>query len=53
VTQGTGPPVTLNGQPAIVYGAVIVVTGCPLTITRGFGAVGMAVPACEHKTVAP
>ena len=30
-----------------------VTTGCPLTSTRGNGAVGCAVPACTHSTVAP
>ena len=32
----------VNGQPAITYGAVISTVGWPLTITRGFGAVGWA-----------
>lgn len=27
--------------------------GCPLTVTRGFGTVGVAWPPCEHITVAP
>ena len=53
VTQGTGEPLTLNGQPAMVYGALITTVGCPLTSTRGLGAVGMAEPPCAHSTVAP
>jgi hypothetical protein len=44
VTQGTGPPETLNGHPATTHGAVITTLGWPLTITLGFGAVGVAVP---------
>jgi hypothetical protein len=44
VTQGTGPPATLNGQAAITYGAVMMTVGWPLTSTRGFGAVGVAMP---------
>src|SRR5215510_2427231 len=31
----------------------MVATGCPLTRTRGTGAVGAAWPPCEHSTVAP
>ena len=50
---GTGPPLTLNGQPATVYGAVIVTVGCPLTSTRGLGAVGIALPPCAQITEAP
>ena len=40
VTQGR----PLTGHPAMRYGVVIVTMGCPLTSTRGFGAVGVAMP---------
>lgn len=54
VTQG---PLAAGGggraQPATTYGAAIVTVGWPLTVTRGFGAVGCACPPCEHSTVAP
>ena len=53
VTHGTGPPLTLNGQPATTYGAAIVTVGWPLTSTRGFGTVGCAWPPCAQSTVAP
>ena len=43
-----------NGQPATTYGVrACVTTGCPLTSTRGMGAVGCAWPPCAHITVAP
>ena len=53
VIHGDGAPDTLNGHPAIAYGAAIVTVGCPLTSTRGLGEVGVAVPACAQSTVAP
>jgi len=41
VTHGIGlPGGTVNGQPAIVYGADWVTIGCPLTFTRGLVTVG-------------
>ena len=42
-----------NVQPAIAYVVGSVTIGWPLTNTRGLGAVGVACPAWEHKTVAP
>ncbi len=53
MTQGTGEPPTLNGQPAMTYGAAMVTVGWPLTSTRGFGAVGVAVPPWAQSTEAP
>jgi len=51
VTHG---PLAVGGggkvQPATTYGAVISTVGCPLTVTRGLGAVGVACPACEQST---
>jgi hypothetical protein len=37
-------------HPATTYGAVVNTVGWPLTVTRGFGAVGCACPACKHIT---
>src|SRR5690348_7427314 len=42
-----------SAQPTINHGAAIVTVGWPLTITRGFGVVGCACPACEQSTLAP
>lgn len=42
-----------NAQPATTYGVVITTVGWPLTVTRGFGTVGVACPAWEHRTCAP
>ncbi|MBX3234566.1 MAG: hypothetical protein KF814_00320 [Nitrospiraceae bacterium] len=39
-----------NAQPATTYGLEIATVGWPLTVTRGFGTVGCACPACEHIT---
>src|SRR5688500_12529513 len=51
VTQG---PLAAGGggnvHPATTYGAASVTVGCPLTVTRGFGTVGCAWPACVHST---
>jgi hypothetical protein len=47
------PATGTKAQPAIAYGAEIVATGIPETITTGLGAVGIACPPCEHSTVAP
>ena len=53
-------PVTHGGksdsgwiQPAIAYGAVCSTTGMPVTVTAGLSAVGVAIPRCEHVTIAP
>jgi hypothetical protein len=54
VTQGPfAPGGGGNVQPATTYGAMIKVVGWPLTVTQGFGTVGVACPAWEHKTCAP
>lgn len=54
VTHG---PLAIDGggsvHPATTHGAGNVVTGCPLTVTRGLGAVGCAWPPWMHCTVAP
>src|SRR5215204_2307878 len=42
-----------NVQPAITYGPVWLTVGWPPTMTRGFGTVACAWPACMHRTVAP
>src|SRR5262252_1854621 len=42
-----------SGQPAITYGVGRFTIGCPLTRTRGFGAVGVACPPWAQSTVAP
>jgi hypothetical protein len=42
-----------NAQPAISHGPGMATVGCPLTITRGFGIVACACPACEQSTLAP
>lgn len=52
VTQGPGAGGT-SGHPATAHGPAIVAVGWPLTMTLGFGTVGMAWPPCEHMTVAP
>jgi hypothetical protein len=51
VTQG--PPAT-GGRvhPATAYGLSFVTIGCPITITRGLGARGVAWPPCEQVTIA-
>src|SRR5947207_1057973 len=49
VTQGPLP--ALGGgiaQPATTYGAAMVTTGWPLTMTRGTVTVGWAEPPCAH-----
>ena len=43
VTQGTGLPETLKGQPPTTHSALITTVGWPPTSTRGLGAVGLAV----------
>jgi hypothetical protein len=43
----------LNGHAAIAYCVAIVTVGWPLTSTRGFDVVGVAVPRWKHWTVAP
>lgn len=53
VTHGPLPAGGTKAQPAIVYGAAIVVAGIPATRTRGLGTVGIAWPPWEHSTVAP
>ena len=42
VTHGPLPLGGVNAQPAIEYGALVVVIGWPPTDTRAFGAVGVA-----------
>ena len=44
VTHGVSTPPGANGHPATTNGAVITTVGWPLTMTRGFGAVGWACP---------
>jgi hypothetical protein len=53
VTHGPLPAGGMKAQPAITYGAVMVATGMPETITMGLGAAGTACPPWEHNTVAP
>ena len=53
VTHGPLPAGGTKAQPATAYGAAIVATGMPDTITLGLGAVGTAWPPCEQSTVAP
>lgn len=53
VTQGPLPAGGMKAQPATTYGVAIVAIGMPVTVTRGLGAVGMACPPCEQRTVAP
>jgi len=53
VTQGPLPAGGANAHPATAYGAAIVAIGMPVSVTRGLGAVGMAFPPCEQRTVAP
>jgi hypothetical protein len=48
-----GPLPAIGGgkaQPATTQGATCSTVGCPITVTRGFGAVGCALPPCEHNT---
>ena len=52
VTQG-GLGTLVRAHPATTYGVASVTTGCPLTSTRGKGAVGWAGPACMQVTTAP
>ena len=52
VTHG-GVDVELSAQPAIEYRLVTVTTGCIDTCTRGNVVIGVACPACEHRTLAP
>jgi hypothetical protein len=42
VTQGTGDPLTLKGQPVTLWGPAIVAIGWLLTRTRVLGTVGWA-----------
>ena len=53
VTQGPLPGGGTKAHPATTYGAAIVAIGMPVTVTRGLGAVGVACPPCEQRTVAP
>lgn len=53
VTQGPLPAGGTKAHPATVYGAEIVATGIPDTVTIGLGAVGIAWPPCAHVTTAP
>jgi hypothetical protein len=52
--QGVGPGPLGGGmtmtQPAIMKGGEDIGTGVPLILTRGFGAVGLACPACAQVT---
>jgi hypothetical protein len=51
-----GPFAAIGGgsaQPAITYGLLISTLGAPVSMTRGFGTVGMACPAWEQNTWAP
>jgi hypothetical protein len=46
VAQGGAPELIAgNVQPTIAYGTVARTVGMPLTSTRGFGVVGVAMPA--------
>jgi len=55
VAQGGCVPDVIAGnvQPAMEYGLAIVTIACPDTVTRGFGATGVAIPAWAHITAAP
>jgi hypothetical protein len=54
--QGTGTPSDCgvgiwNGQAVIMTGAAIMGTGWPITLTRGFGVIGAALPMWVQVTV--
>src|ERR1041385_866018 len=53
VTHGTGEPLTLKGQPAIIQGSGCCTVGWPETVTRGLGTRACALPPCIQSTVAP
>src|ERR1700741_2832288 len=55
VAHGGEVPLVIAGNvhPATEYGAAMVTVAMPITVTREFGAVGVACPACMHNTTAP
>lgn len=52
VTHG-GVDVVASAHPAIAYGLVTLTRGCAESVTRGNGAIGVACPVWEQRTVAP